>query len=117
MFEYAHEVGWERQYYEKLLDLAGIVVNHSIRVDHTSRLSSLDYLLKDVTIHKFHITGNMFEEKVYSITLEDWKQTLHWEHLLILECLFALPKCKTEEFSSNTLAAVTALQASFFVQS
>ena len=113
LFEYAHEVGWERRDYEKLLELAGMVMNHSIRIDYTSLSTPLSYLLKDLTIHKLHLTGNMLDEEVYSITLEDWKQALHWEHLLILQCLIALPNCRIKEFSSNTLASVTALQVSF----
>lgn len=116
LFEYAHEVGWERRDYEKLVELAGIVVNHSIRVDYRSLPTSLGYLLMDLTIHKLHFTRNMLDEKVYSVTIEDWEQTLHWEHLHFFKCLIALPNCSITQFSSDTLASVTALQVSFFVQ-
>ena len=113
LFEYAHEIGWEKRDYERLLELAGIVVNHSIHVDYRSLPTSLGYLLMDLTVHKLHFTGNMLDESIYSITIEDWEQTLHWEHLLVLKCLIAMPNCSIKQFSNNTLASVTALQVSF----
>ena len=71
LFEYAHEIGWEKRDYERLLELAGVVVNHSIYVDYRSLPTSLGYLLMDLTIHKLHFTGNMLDEKIYSVTIED----------------------------------------------
>ena len=79
--------GWSHNAHSNLLKTAGIVVNSSLCVHDTEDHNLIKDVLKHTTVHSLHLKGRNYCMN-YSITVEDWSQSLTGKHLDIMHlCL------------------------------